>query len=399
MRNKGTVESFESAFYRSLPPSCILKRLIVHPLSSTRWRIFWDKYRRHRPFHSVSFRQRILAFPSIFIREPFYALERLIYGRRLAEQEIENSPIFIIGHWRSGTTHLHNLLTQDPQFAYLSFSNMTMPFDMLLGKYLPVIPFLMKLALPRTRGIDQLPMKPHLPQEEELALGMLKGVSYYNCYFFPQHWDEYYAESILLGDAAADQPNRRKLKSAYQSLVRKMTLLNRGKQLIFKNPASTGRVAMLKELFPNAKFVHIRRNPYEVFASSLARLPRMLDGFSWQDEQGLDHERVVLDSYCLLMKQYFDQRSEIPEEDLFETSYEELVANPEQVLGAIYSQFGVKRSKETIDRHNDYLAAQKSYQRNRHQLSASQIESIQREWAFALDQWDYDLPSDQEDAS
>ncbi|MDB4359102.1 sulfotransferase, partial [Verrucomicrobiales bacterium] len=170
-----------------------MKRLLVHPLSSTCWGIFWDKYRRHRPFHAASWKQRLLAFPTIFVREPFYALERWIYGRRLAEQKIENSPIFIVGHWRSGTTHLHNLLSQDPHFAYLSFSNMTMPFDMLLGRYLPVIPYLMKLVLPRTRGIDQLPMSAQLPQEEELALGMLKGVSYYNCYFFPGHWDEYFA--------------------------------------------------------------------------------------------------------------------------------------------------------------------------------------------------------------
>lgn len=273
---------------------------------------------------------------------------------------------------------------------------MTMPFDMLLGRYLPVIPYLMKLVLPRTRGIDQLPMSAQLPQEEELALGMLKGVSYYNCYFFPGHWDEYFAESILSEGASGDQSSRGKLKSAYHSLVSKLTILHGGKQLIFKNPASTGRIAMLKELFPNAKFVHIRRNPYEVFASSLARLQRMIDGFSWQDSEGLDHERVVLESYALLMKQYFEQRSEIPGEDLFETSYEDLVANPEQVLGSIYSHFGIERSEDSINRHDGYLAAQKSYQKNQHQLSASQIESIQREWGFALDQWEYELPSDRE---
>ena len=28
-------------------------------------------------------------------------------------------PLFVLGHWRSGTTHLHNLLAQDiDQFAY-----------------------------------------------------------------------------------------------------------------------------------------------------------------------------------------------------------------------------------------------------------------------------------------
>ncbi|WP_427846519.1 sulfotransferase [Aromatoleum aromaticum] len=36
-------------------------------------------------------------------------------------------PIFVLGHWRSGTTHLHNLLSLDPQFAYPNFYQVTNP--------------------------------------------------------------------------------------------------------------------------------------------------------------------------------------------------------------------------------------------------------------------------------
>jgi hypothetical protein len=39
------------------------------------------------------------------------ALEEWIYGRRIRQATVE-APLFILGSWRSGTTHLHNLFAQ-----------------------------------------------------------------------------------------------------------------------------------------------------------------------------------------------------------------------------------------------------------------------------------------------
>ncbi len=341
--------------------------------------------------------QRLLAILSLVVRTPFYFLEKLLYDQRLTTHKIERGPIFIVGHWRSGTTHLHNILSQDEQFAYLSFSNMVMPHDLLIGRYLPIIPLIMRISLPKTRGIDSLPLKPHLPQEEELSLGMIGGVSYYNCYFFPPHWKEYFAESILMksGNQVRDYP-KSVLAEAYRRMVNKLSYFHKGKQLIFKNPASTGRIAMLKEIFPNAKFIHVRRNPYSVFASSRARLPRMIEGFSWNDEPGMDYENIAIDSYRSLMKEYLAQRDEIPSEDLFEVSYEDLVTDPDQTITDIYSGFGLNRSENSIRRHRKYLDSQKSYQKNNHRLSRTQLEKIQTEWDFVFKEWNYQIPPDLE---
>jgi hypothetical protein len=41
------------------------------------------------------------------------------YGPKLAGVRVKQ-PLFILGHWRSGTTHLHNLLATDEPFAYPS---------------------------------------------------------------------------------------------------------------------------------------------------------------------------------------------------------------------------------------------------------------------------------------
>src|SRR5690242_6859225 len=45
----------------------------------------------------------------------FAAWENLRYRQSIYATEIE-PPLFILGIWRSGTTHLHNLLAQDDRF-------------------------------------------------------------------------------------------------------------------------------------------------------------------------------------------------------------------------------------------------------------------------------------------
>ena len=42
--------------------------------------------------------------------------EMAIFGTRINRVRIEKPPVFIIGHWRSGTSHLHNLLCLDENF-------------------------------------------------------------------------------------------------------------------------------------------------------------------------------------------------------------------------------------------------------------------------------------------
>ncbi len=51
---------------------------------------------------------------------PFNLHDTLRYRNKIRDTVIDKPPIFIIGHWRSGTTYLHNLITQDHQFAYPS---------------------------------------------------------------------------------------------------------------------------------------------------------------------------------------------------------------------------------------------------------------------------------------
>src|SRR4051812_41917392 len=52
-----------------------------------------------------------------FKNSVFQKLERRRYEALVKKESVE-PPLFVLGHWRSGTTHLHQLLAQDERFAF-----------------------------------------------------------------------------------------------------------------------------------------------------------------------------------------------------------------------------------------------------------------------------------------
>ncbi len=48
------------------------------------------------------------------------------FGARIRSTEVK-APVFILGHYRNGTTHLHNLLAVDPRFAFPNYYQATFP--------------------------------------------------------------------------------------------------------------------------------------------------------------------------------------------------------------------------------------------------------------------------------
>ena len=92
----------------------------------------------------------------------------------------------------------------------------------------------------------------------------------------------------------------------------KATLASGGKRLVVKNCAHTGRLPTLLELFPNAKFIHIHRNPYDVFLSTLHMHRTVLLRSQLQKIEPDRVEAHVLGFYDLLMRRFLAERSLIP---------------------------------------------------------------------------------------
>ena len=107
------------------------------------------------------------------------------FGGRVERTAIRRPPLFIVGHWRTGTTLLHELLICDPQHSYPTFCECLFPHHFLLTE--KIYPRLFGFLMPKRRPMDNMAVGWDRPQEDELALCLLGEPSPYLTMAFPNH--------------------------------------------------------------------------------------------------------------------------------------------------------------------------------------------------------------------
>ncbi|MGI9383150.1 MAG: sulfotransferase family protein [Methyloligellaceae bacterium] len=314
-----------------------------------------------------------------------YGLSELIYRRRAAAIRFEQPPIFVLGHWRSGTTLLHDLLACDPEFGFPTTYACFFPSHFVLTERTARAWF--NLFLPKKRPMDNMQVGFDRPQEEEFALCNLGLGSIYRTMAFPRAGpvDRRYIDLGDLSDA-----ERRSWVDGFLWFIRRVALRQR-KRLVLKSPTHTARVATMLELFPEARFVFIARDPFAVFPSTM-RLWKSLNSV-----QGLQNparedpwlEGFVLSNFEQMDACYARDRELVPEGQLVEIKYEELVADPKAVLRRIYDDLGLgplARAEAAVD---DYLARMRDYQTNIYELPGEQRALIQERWGAYIERYGY----------
>ena len=321
------------------------------------------------------------------LASPLRWYERLRYNAAVEEIEITRPPIFIVGHWRSGTTHLHNLLTRDPQFGYLSTFQAVTPEVMFIGE--AVAGRQSAIQSLGTRPMDNMRLSVDSPQEDEMALANLTVQSVYHQWTFP-HRADFYFERYALLQALSDAEYRR-WQQTYRWLLKKLTLRHSGRQLIMKNPANTGRIKALHETFPGAKFIHIHRNPYDVFVSTRHMFRKIRPLMKLQSRGEHEDERHILQWYALMLRKLLVEQSQVPAEDFIEVRFADLERDPLATVRRIYQTLRLSGWEQAEPALQAYLATLGDYRKNRFDQDAQVIEQVNRHWAFAFEQWEYPL--------
>ena len=103
------------------------------------------------------------------------------YEKLLADKPLEHDPVFILGHWRSGTTFVHNVFSCDKHFGYNTTYQTVFPHLMMWGQ--PFFKKNMSWLMPDKRPTDNMELAVDLPQEEEFALANMMPYTYYNFCF------------------------------------------------------------------------------------------------------------------------------------------------------------------------------------------------------------------------
>lgn len=319
------------------------------------------------------------------VRSPVIWTASAVYGRRTRRQQIEPPPVFIIGHWRSGTTHLQNVMSCDPQFGRVTLLQAAMPHEFLL--LTEGMKKRIGSMLPSKRLMDEVPIAAEVPWEEELALTAVGRLSFYHVSFFPKCMGQVFREAVLFDGGSAKLIKT--WKRQYTDFLRKIQFAQPGKRLLLKNPANTARINLLREMFPDAQFIHLHRDPYKVFASSVHLYLKAQEAWGLHSTDRNMIIEHVLASYPQLMNAFFEQREGLSKRELVEVDFRSLQQEPIKTLSKIYDQLELPHFDAAVPHFEKYLDSQRNYRKNRLPLTEEERKTVANRWRDVFERLGY----------
>lgn len=365
------------------------KRLKVkeHQLYTVRAYV-WRKLKRENAIDDIyRFRARRIDRTSTIFR-PAAALQKALFQPRLNRISFSgHPPLFILGLWRSGTTHLHYILARDPQFGYLK-NHQAFTFNFALLS-LDRLNKLFNLFVPGRRPQDNVRLTLDEPAEEEQPFSTMTTRSSIHSFYFPRN-QEYFTRYHLF-EGISDR-EKETWKKEYLYLLKNIAFYSRKKDLVLKNPHNTGRVKEILELFPDARFVFLHRDPYTVYRSTKKLYNRMINSQFLQFIPQIEIQRMIIENNARIMDKYLHERALIPEGNLVEIAFESLERSPLETLETIYATLGIGGFEPARPAIEEYLRSVKSYRKNRYKpVSGRLIKKINREWDFWFEAFGYQL--------
>jgi hypothetical protein len=310
--------------------------------------------------------------------------ENRVFGPKVANVKIE-PPLIILGHWRTGTTHLHYLLSIDDRFAYPNTYQVTYPNTFLCTEAISTK--LGAVFMPPTRPMDNVRMSFQSPNEDEFALCGLTQCSPYLGFVFPRcqgHYDSFLTFRGV-AESAIDQ-----WKSALVFFLKKLTWKYGRRPLVLKSPPHTCRIRLLLDLFPDARFVHIHRNPYRVFQSTRHWLRTAGAWYYLQRPDLRNLEERILRTSQEMYQVFFEERSLIPAGHFHEICFEDLEADPLGQLRMLYEALGLPDFEHVRPHLERYVARLSGYQKNTlPDVSPELKQRIVVGWRQWFDEWGY----------
>ncbi|MFV0446011.1 MAG: sulfotransferase family protein, partial [Planctomycetaceae bacterium] len=243
-------------------------------------------------------------------------------------------------------------------------------------------------ALPRARPMDNVSVGWDSPQEDEMALCLLTMMSPYVMALRPDHLPTY---GRFFNPDNMTPAERDEYQSAMRYYFRKLAVRD-PRPLCLKSPGNTFRMRMLSELFPNARYVYIYRDPLAVIRSSIHLRRTMNDENSLGDRDQPNVESEILDVYEDSFRCYERDRGLISADRIYEMRYETLDSDPLSELDRMYSALNLEGYDALAGRLRPQLAEVNAFQKNRYDKDPDQAQRVYARLKFAYDRFGYDPP-------
>lgn len=323
---------------------------------------------------------------------PFALYERLFARKSIDDCTIKEPPIFILGHYRSGTTFLFKLLSLNPNWCTPRIFDLIFPYQPVgwSNFTIRILNPLLKLIQIHNPFFNNQILNLEDPAEDELCLTLM-GSSYaaYWGYLFPLNYAFHFNKSLRL----EDHKTKECWKRQYLFFTKRMVKRNKGKRIVFKSPTNTARIKTLLELFPDSKFIFIHRNPYEVFYSTKKLWETtILPAFSLQSlsEQAISDN--IFAQYLLMHEAYEKNKGSIPEENLVEIDYQSLITDPANTILELYNHLNFKTYPQFSKDLAKFTKKEQSYQKSKYEYHPSTLDSIKQKLEHWIDLWHYRVP-------
>ncbi|MCA1686624.1 MAG: sulfotransferase, partial [Planctomycetia bacterium] len=150
------------------------------------------------------------------------------------------------------------------------------------------------------------------------------------------------------------------------------------------------RVRLLTEMFPEARFIHVHRDPYTVFRSTRHLNDVLTRTLQFQTPGAADLDGAVIRRYRQIHDAYFDERGLIPEGHLHELAFGDLERDPVGQIRNAYEALGLGGFGDVLPRLEDHVAGLADYRKNTYpDLPADLKSRIRSEWRRSFEAWDY----------
>ena len=322
---------------------------------------------------------------------PFALIEKAIWSKRIAAHKVENDPIFIVGHLRSGTTFVQNILSKDPNLAWTDPVSTISNSNCLLLKDL--LTFAQRGPLKNARPMDNLDYAIDLPVEETFGLAGISTRSIIHAVAFPNHFPDY-IPYVFTDDLSEEE--REGFIRDYTALIRKISYIKKGKRLVLKSPDNSGHIRLLMELYPNARFINIYRDPYRTLVSTVHMFKKQMEGLRISPlPEDYDVDLLLEDNFTEIFERMYmetiDLARVIPENRFIDIRYEEFVKEPVKWLEKIYSQLELEGFDEAKEHFEAYADSQKNYVKNNLNISQRLKNKINARLGFYFEHYGYKM--------
>lgn len=320
------------------------------------------------------------AFGAFYLRQLVIAmlvhrlnLDELLRVQPQVQQERIKEPLFVLGLPRSGTTLLFNLLAQDPghrfMFNWEAFiaqvppeGNYRFANDPRRKQAKWVLRF-QKYLMPELDNIHEFSAS----GSEECTPILMQGFA---TQALAGGFDvPAYSSWLDNADHAATYHHH---KRALQALQWKYP----AERWLLKSPDHLAALDALLEQYPDARFIHIHRDPAESVAS-WASLNFVYREVYYPQIDKADLGRQILNRLANDIDRYMALRSRVPPDQVFDIQYKNFTSNPIEVLQQAYDHFGFHFSDTTRTTMQAYLGDNPAHKHGPHNYSPEEYELTQ----------------------